>query len=151
MKLETKYSGEIEINEENIITFEHGVPSFEDEKKFVLLPFSNEPSPFYILQSVNTPGLAFVVMTPFQFFPNYEAKLSDSVIEQLEINDQEDVALFVILTVRETWAESTANLQGPIVINGKKQKGKQIALNDSEYKTKHPLGDVLTATGEKEG
>ncbi|WP_078594285.1 flagellar assembly protein FliW [Evansella clarkii] len=139
MQIETKYTGKTTIDRENIIAFEHGVPSFEEEKEFILLPFSDSPSPFYILQSVNTAGLAFVVMTPFQFFPQYEAKLTDSVIEQLEIEDKNDVAVFVILTLRDTLEKSTANLSGPIVINSRKQKGKQIVLSDTSYNTKHPL------------
>ncbi|UCZ52692.1 flagellar assembly protein FliW [Bacillus shivajii] len=148
MKIETKYAGEVEINEQNILKFEQGIPSFEEEKQFVLLPFNDQPSPFYILQSTNTTGLAFVVMTPFSFFPDYEAKLSDSTIEQLGIEEDKDVAIFVILTLRETLEESTANLRGPIVINSAKQKGKQIVLNDTDYETKHAL-KVPAASGQK--
>ncbi|MDQ0254531.1 flagellar assembly factor FliW [Evansella vedderi] len=150
MKIATKYAGEVEINPQNIIQFEHGIPSFEEEKQFILLPFSDSPSPFYILQSVATESLAFVVMTPFQFFPEYEVKLSDSVLEQLEMEDQQDVAIFTMLTLKETLQESTANLQGPIVVNSKAQKGKQIVLNESNYGTKHPLV-ALQASGKKEG
>ncbi|MDG5786672.1 flagellar assembly protein FliW [Evansella sp. AB-P1] len=149
MKIQTKFSGEVEINTQNIIQFEQGIPCFEDEKQFVLLPFSDSQSPFYILQSVTTEGLAFVVMTPFQFFPDYEAKLPDSVVEKLAIESEEDVALFVVLTLRESLQESTANLRGPIVVNSKKQLGKQIVLNESNYHTKHPLAK-LTAAGKGE-
>ncbi|WP_096190272.1 flagellar assembly protein FliW [Evansella halocellulosilytica] len=145
MKIETKYAGEMEVNEKNIITFQQGIPSFEDEKEFILLPFSEEPSPFYILQSVQTAGLAFVVMTPFSFFPDYELKLSDSTVEHLEIEQEEEVATFVVLTLKETLEESTANLRGPIIINGSKQKGKQIVLNESDYHTKHPLVTVAVS------
>ena len=150
MKIETKYAGKVEINPQNIIRFDNGIPSFEEEKEFILLPFSDNPTPFYILQSTNTEGLAFVVMTPFNFFPDYEAKLTDSVQEQLEIKDTTDVAIFVMLTLRDTLEDSTANLGGPIVINSKKQKGKQIVITDKDYHTKHPLA-VPAATGQKEG
>ncbi|MBU9721726.1 MULTISPECIES: flagellar assembly protein FliW [Bacillaceae] len=149
MKIETKYAGEVEINPNNIIQFEQGIPSFEEEKEFILLPYSEEQSPFYILQSVKTSGLAFMVMTPFTFFPDYEAKLSDSVIEQLAIEKQEDVALFVIITLRETLQESTVNLKGPIVVNSAAQKGKQVVLNDTAYHTKHALVAPVAA-GQKE-
>ncbi|SDZ33437.1 flagellar assembly factor FliW [Evansella caseinilytica] len=150
MMIETKYSGTIDINRDNIIVFEQGIPSFEEEKEFILLPFSKSPSPLYILQSVNTTKLAFVVMTPFTFFPDYEAKLPDSVLEKLEIEKKEDVALFVILTIKETLEKSTANLRGPIVVNSKKQLGKQIILDNSAYHTKHQL-PLAAAAPEKEG
>ncbi|PYZ92787.1 flagellar assembly protein FliW [Salipaludibacillus keqinensis] len=149
MNIETKYSGETDINESNIIQFEQGLPSFEEETSFVLLPFSEEPSPFFILQSTNTPGLALVVMTPFTFFPDYQAKLSDQTVEALDIEDEQEVALFVVLTLKDALEESTANLRGPIVMNRAKKKGKQIVLNESSYHTKHSL-EPVTASGKKE-
>ncbi|ADH98550.1 flagellar assembly protein FliW [Salisediminibacterium selenitireducens] len=139
MQIETKYSGTTTINEQNIITFEQGIPSFEEAKRYILLPFSDEPSPFYILQSVTEPGLAFVVMTPFSFFPEYEVELSDQTLEDLAIESEEEVALFVVLTLKETLETSTANLRGPIVVNSKKQLGKQVALNHPKYHTRHTL------------
>lgn len=138
MKIETKYLGEVEISEEKIIYFEQGIPSFLDETKFILLPF-DETTPFYILQSIVTPGLGFVVVSPFQFFPDYQVKLSDANIEALEIEKEEDVAVFVILTVQDPFTLTTANLQGPVVINTKNQQGRQIAMNDPKYTTKHLL------------
>ncbi|WP_280769572.1 flagellar assembly protein FliW [Salipaludibacillus daqingensis] len=150
MNIETKYSGKIDINENNIIEFEQGLPSFEEERSFILLPFNEEPSPFYILQSTNTAGLALVLMTPFTFFPDYEAKLSDQTLEALEIENEQDVALFVVLTLRDTLEESTANLRGPIVLNTTRKRGKQIVLNESSYHTKHEL-KPLTASAKKEG
>ena len=138
MRIETKYLGEVEIDESKIIEFENGIPSFLDEKKFIVLPFS-EDTPFFILQSVQTPGLAFVIVSPFEFFSDYHARLSDATIEALQIEQQEDVALFVILTVQEPFTNTTANLQGPLVINTKNQKAKQISISDTSYTTKHLL------------
>jgi flagellar assembly factor FliW len=148
LQIHTKYSGVTEINTENIITFNQGLPSFEEEKSFILLPFSEEPGPFSILQSTHTPGLALVVMTPFAFFPDYETTLSDQTLEALQIEKSEDVAVFVVLTLRDTLEESTANLRGPIIINTGKKVGKQIVLNDSTYHTKHSL-QTVTPPGKK--
>ncbi|WP_416147309.1 flagellar assembly protein FliW [Salipaludibacillus sp. HK11] len=150
MNIQTKYSGEIKINEENMIQFAQGLPSFEEEKSFILLPFSEEPSPFYILQSTTTPALGLVVMTPFSFFPDYQAKLSDQTLEALEIENEEDVAIFVVLTLRDSLEESTANLRGPIVINSTRKKGKQIGLSESSYHTKHALQPVTDSEKKEE-
>lgn len=138
MKIETKYLGELEVDESKVVHFESGIPSFQDEKKFIVLPFS-EDTPFFILQSLQTPELAFVIVSPFQFFPDYKADLTDATIEALTIEEQEDVAIFVILTVQEPFTNTTANLQGPIVINTKNQKARQVGLNNSSYTTKHLL------------
>lgn len=51
MEIKTAYMGKVEINPSNIISFEHGIPGFEDEKEFVQLPISDE-SVFQVLQSV---------------------------------------------------------------------------------------------------
>jgi flagellar assembly factor FliW len=138
MKINTKYLGEIEISEDNIIHFEAGIPSFLDEKKFILLPF-DESTPFYILQSVTTPELGFVVVSPFQFFPDYQVKLSDATIEALSIEKEDDVSIFTILTVQEPFTKTTANLQGPVVINCNNNQAKQISISDQNYTTKHLL------------
>lgn len=149
MEILTKYHGEIEINESEIIHFQQGIPSFLDEHQFYILPLA-EDSPFMIMQSVQTSSLAFVIVSPFDFFKDYEVKLTDQVIDVLEIEKQEDVALFVLLTIQEPFQNTTANLQGPIVINNMKKIGKQVILSDSDYRTKHLLINQLSSTGKEE-
>ncbi|NJP37056.1 flagellar assembly protein FliW [Alkalicoccus luteus] len=139
MQIETKYSGTVDINEANITVFPSGIPSFEAEKQFVLLPFAEETGPFYILQSVATAELAFIVMNPFTFFPDYEVELSDQTLEALHVSAEEDVSLFVMLTLKDSWQDSSANLRGPIVINHETRLGRQIVLAESSYSTKHAL------------
>lgn len=148
MKILTKYHGEVEIEETNIIHFEQGIPSFIDEKQFYILPFS-EDTPFLIMQSIQTPSLAFVIVSPFDFFIDYTAKLTDQTIEQLKIEKEEDVALYTILTIQEPFERTTANLQGPIVINTKEKLAKQIVLSDSNYCTKHYLLNQKTSVGQE--
>lgn len=149
MKIETRYHGEIEIDPKNIIHFEQGIPSFLDEKQFYIMPLVEE-SPFFIMQSVNTPNLAFVMVSPFDFFRDYSVKLSDSDIEQLEIESEKDVVIFSILTIQEPFEKTTANLQGPIVINSKRKLGKQVILSNSPYKTKHLLINKMMPVGKEE-
>lgn len=146
MKIHTKYHGEVDIQESKIIRFEQGIPSFLDEKQFYIMPFADE-GPFLIMQSVQTPSLAFVVVSPFDFFNDYSVKLPQNVLDSLEIESQEQVALFVILTIQEPFQNTTANLQGPIVINDAKKIGKQVILSDSPYKTKHSLTSKLSPAG----
>ncbi|MGY4688917.1 flagellar assembly protein FliW [Salibacterium sp. K-3] len=136
MKLQTKYFGDITVQEDSIIRFDNGLPAFEDETAFVLLPFSSDEV-FFILQSIHTPQLAFVVTDPFQFFQDYQVDVPDTVVEQLDIEKQEDVALFVMLTLEEPFSKTTANLQAPVVINMTQQKGKQHILSESPYDRKH--------------
>jgi len=137
MNIATKYHGEIEIHEADIVRFEQGVPGFLDEKQFVLLPLHD--TPFVILQSIKTPALGFVMIEPFSYFPTYEIDLDDATCEQLSLKAEKDVAVYVILTVAEPFDDTTANLQAPVVINVHKRLGKQVILTNAPYKTKHRL------------
>ncbi|MCP3761232.1 flagellar assembly protein FliW [Domibacillus sp. A3M-37] len=138
MKIETKYHGEKEIEQEDIITFSNGIPGFENEKKFVLLAFPDN-NVFYALQSVSTPDLSFVVTDPFSFFVDYNVKIDDATIDSLAIKKEEDVTLLNILTLRDPFEETTANLQAPIVINKKTHSGRQVILTGTPYETRHNL------------
>ncbi|KAA6474983.1 flagellar assembly protein FliW [Bacillus swezeyi] len=139
MIIKTKYHGETQIQEEQMIVFENGLPGFSDEQKFVILPLS-EDSPFVVLQSVQTEELAFIVASPFIFFKDYGFDLEETTVELLEIESGEDVEVMAILTIEEPFEKSTANLIAPIVVNRKKMLAKQVILHDSPYQTKHPIG-----------
>lgn len=136
MKINTKYHGEIEVKSEDVVTFEHGIPGFGEEKQFVLLPLP-ENEWFHILQSVKTSQLGFVVTDPFLFFKEYDFELDQSSVESLGNPAEKEVQVLSILTVRESLNESTANLQAPIIINLANHKGKQVILTNSDYQTKH--------------
>lgn len=138
MNLQTKYQGEVEINSHDIITFDNGIPGFLDERKFIILPLPDNKA-ISILQSVNTSELAFVIADPFIFFKDYEFSLDDQTIYQLEVKDETEIYVKVILTIQDPFNKSTANLQGPIIVNTNINKAKQLILKNSVYKTKHPL------------
>lgn len=138
MKIQTKYHGEITIEDSQIVHFENGLPGFFEEKKFVILPLT-EDQVYLILQSVQTPAIAFVITNPFLFFKDYEFKLDDGIVEKLGIKDVNDVQVFNILTVQDPFEKTTINLQAPIVINVKNKHAKQVILNHENYTTREPL------------
>ncbi len=138
MKTETKYHGLIELQEEEVINFPNGVPGFIEEKEFAVIPFTEEGT-FYILQSVKTPGLGFVLTNPFAFFQDYDFNLENQAVDILELDSPEDVTVYTVLTMADPFHLTTANLQAPVVVNTKKKLGKQVILTGSPYQTKHNL------------
>ncbi|MGN7296512.1 flagellar assembly protein FliW [Ferdinandcohnia sp. SAFN-114] len=136
MKIDTKYHGEIHIEEKDIITFANGIPGFLEEKKFIFLPFG-EDTGISIMQSVSNAGLAFVVTNPFLFLKEYDFTIDDQVVEQLQLESVKDVTVYVILTVQDPFENTTANMQAPVVINSRKQLAKQVILTNTSYQTKH--------------
>lgn len=143
MKIETKYHGQVEISEEDIIQFEQGVPGFEDEQQFTILPLDDEKV-FYILQSTQTAPLGFIITNPFHFLKEYDFKIEENYVEQLQLENAKDAAVYVILTVAENFKDSTANLQAPVIVNLKNNKGKQIILTNTTYQTKQKLFQLTT-------
>jgi flagellar assembly factor FliW len=143
MKIKTKYHGMIEVEETEFIHFEHGIPGFIEEKDFILLPMDVE-SPFFIMQSKQTPELGFVVTNPFHFFKDYEFDLLEHDKESLEIKNETDIQLFTILSVKEPFSETTANLKAPIVINISSKLAKQVILNDTSYSARHKIIHKVT-------
>ena len=75
-KVNTIRFGEVEVAEDKVVHFADGIPAFEDEHEFVIVPYDEE-SPYVFLQSLTTPDLAFLMTVPFVFFPDYEFELDD--------------------------------------------------------------------------
>ncbi|MGE7761807.1 flagellar assembly protein FliW [Peribacillus sp. NPDC097895] len=147
MILQTKFHGEIELPEEEIYRFDSGIPGFLEEKQFCLLTLDD--TPFFVLQSIETKQVAFIMTNPFDVFRDYEVKLTDEVLSSLQIETEQEVVTFVILTIQDPFNETTANLQAPIIINSTKKTGKQLIMSGSEYGTKHRLIEPLVEQGEK--
>ncbi|MGE7914509.1 flagellar assembly protein FliW [Lysinibacillus xylanilyticus] len=139
MKIITKFLGEIEIVEQDILTFEHGLLGLENEKKFVLLPIDAD-LPLTILQSVDNAEIGFVVGYPFAFKKDYSFDISEDDRVQLQIEKEEDVLTYSIVTMKETFQDSTINLLAPLIINMDKKCGKQIVLQDNKsYPLRFPM------------
>lgn len=146
MLIETSTWGSLEITEEQVYQFPKGIPGFEQETKFALL--SLEEGPFAYLQSLNEKELAFVVVDPFVFYPDYEFELPEN--ESKELSLQEDqVYVRSIVTLKDPIENSSLNLLAPIVMNSIARTGKQIVLHNSPYRTNHPLW-VEPAEGSKD-
>ena len=138
-KVDTLRFGTIEIEDDKIVHFAHGIPAFEEEKEFVIIPYDSE-SPYLFMQSLSTPDLAFLITIPFLFFPDYEFELDDAVQKELGIKDQEDMLIYAIITIPQGKIEDmTANLTAPVVLNKKNMQAKQVVLEKGGYTTKHRL------------
>ena len=138
MKINTKYHGEMELKEEDILHFEKGIPGFPSQTKFVQIPLT-EDGLFQVLQSITDADIGFIITDPFFFKKDYDFVLEDGVVESLEIQRTEEVKVSVIITPQEPFNESTANLQAPVIINISNNKARQVILTNTTYLTKHPL------------
>lgn len=138
MIVNTLSFGELKIEPEDIYDFANGIPGFEENHRFIIV----QPDPemqFCYIQSVEESNLAFLVCNPFIFYTDYDFQLSETNQQELNIENEADVAVWSVVSVDRQSNEVTMNLLAPIVVNIHKKRGKQIILHDSDYKIKHKL------------
>ena len=138
MQFISKIHGEIEYVQKDIITFNKGLPGLNQLKKFILLDLQ-EYEPFKLLQSLEDDEIALIVTSPYEFFNDYEIKLSEETIKNLYIDSPNQVMIVTTVTLNSDVKKITTNLQGPIIINTSNNLGEQIILDNSKYKVKSPL------------
>lgn len=148
MKVNTKAYGLKDVDERQRITVPAGLFGYEKLKEYVLL--DAERQPFYYLQSMDTAGLCFILISPFLFRPDYELNISDDELAEIGLTDQKNALVFSIVTIPSD-GPMTANLQGPLVINRDTRLGKQVILGDPQWKTKHNIMEELAGNSPKEG
>jgi flagellar assembly factor FliW len=122
----------VDIQQQHIVHLPLGLLGFEHIKQYVLL---TEPGqePFQWLQVINDPSLAFVVISPFEVFPDYQPDLTEEDVDFLDLCSAADALIYNIVTIRPNGV-STVNLKGPIVLNRFTLRGKQlIPANAAHY------------------
>ena len=139
MIIKTTRFGEMEIDENRIIHFPEGLVGFPGDREYVLMEHK-QGSAFMWLQSLTSPELAFVIMNPFQVYPNYLKDISPEEEKALKPGSNETIMIFGIVTIPGgRAAESTVNLMGPVIIDPETKEGKQVILAGSGYNHRHPL------------
>ena len=138
--------GQLEIPKNKIITMAKPVLGFEELTKFCRVEL-DEFKPFMWLQSVDDPAVAFIVVNPALFYPDYRIDINPNEIAEIEATDPALIETYVIASVPAEWIDMTINLQGPILINTQNYKAKQLVLVNSKYQIKHQVFDKTeTAT-----
>jgi flagellar assembly factor FliW len=136
LKVKTTRFGEIQVEAHDTVELPHGLVGFPELKTFVLLDHDKD-SPFKWLQSMDDGAIAFVVINPLLFRPDYSVEVPEAEVKDLELTSEEDAVISVIITLPTDPQEMTANLKAPLVFNLKNRKGRQIILNSSNYLTRH--------------
>jgi flagellar assembly factor FliW len=142
MKIATTRFGAVEVAEHEVLEFERGLFGFEDVHRFVLLDRA-ERSPIKLLQAVDRPELTFAVMEPFLICPDYDLSLSEAEAAHIGWWQEPEILVFVVLGMSDPPSEMTANLKGPIVVNGRLRRGLQIVMPGDRYPARYRVFDGL--------
>lgn len=141
MKIDTKYFGTVDIEEEKIIHFENGIPGFEEYKDYTLIyDIGTEEKTFFSwLQSVNEKNLAFPVVNPLNVDENYNPMVEDELLAPLGDITNENMLVLLLATIPQDVKKSSVNMKAPLIINSDNRKGMQIIVENEEYEIKHKI------------
>jgi flagellar assembly factor FliW len=130
--------GNCDVRSDSVLTFPNGILGFPDCRRYVILDHDTD-APFKWLQSLDEPGLAFVILDPATFHPEYNVQAPHEALLEVDGKDDDELILSVLLTIPSNDPTGiTANLRGPLLMNPRTKLCKQLILSDN-YPTRFPL------------
>lgn len=143
MKIDTTRFGTIEIDEKEVINFPDGIIGISVNANFVLVP--HKPgSPLMWLQSVTEPAIAFIVMNPLMFLPEYVRDVIRNSPWRIDDDTCGDFSIYgIVIIPKEDKTNIQINLLAPIVINKKDKQGAQIVIQTGNYKVDEPVAPYV--------
>jgi len=129
----------IEIDDDRILQFEHGLLGFSSYRRYALLQ-PDDRGVFFWLQSLEAPDLAFVVTDPALWVPDYAAQIRPEQAAEVGLAEPGEAQVLVIVNRRDETL--TANLQGPLVVNPRTCRGLQVVMLDRRWAVRHELMKV---------
>lgn len=152
MRANTRIFGEIEVEEEKIISFTNGIIGFPNLRKFTLIfdEEKKEKASISWLQSLDDPELAFPVMDPLAVCPDYNPSVEDELLKTQGEIAPEHLFVLVTVTVPKDIEDLAVNLKAPLIINTETRKASQLIV-ESDYPVKFKIYDMVKNTKEKVG
>lgn len=129
--------GEIEFATEDVVTLSDGLLGFEENTRYVVLQHG-DGGPFRWLQSIEDANLAFLIVDPAYFVPEYAPLLENSQAQALGLTEGTPRLVYTIVTIPKGKPEEmTLNLAGPIVINAQTRMACQVIVEDESCSVRH--------------
>ncbi|MEI6512969.1 MAG: flagellar assembly protein FliW [bacterium] len=149
MTFETARFGNVDVEDTAVMTMTEGLYGFPHLHRFVVIQHK-EGSPYRWLQSVDDPAIAFLVIDPWEFKPDYALTVSDTDAEVLNLTEETPKIVYTIVTIPPGNPQAmTVNLAGPVVVNLEDQMGRQIVVDSDEYHTRHSVLEEMQMSSVK--
>ncbi len=143
MEISTRLFGNIEVENEKVISFDNGLIGFETLKKYMLIHDTEKETAISWLQSIEDKDVAFPVVDPLFVLPGYNPIIEDELVENLGELNEEEILVLAIVTAANEKEKISANLKAPIIINASTLKAIQIIVENKEYNVKHLIYDMI--------
>ena len=132
--------GEVPLSDDRLIEFPAGLLGFADCRRYVLADLPGREAAFRLLQSVDEPELAFLVL-PLDLS---EGPIGRSDLEQVcsELGlEWRSLVALAIVTLRQEGGEVqvSVNLKAPLLVDSRRQCGRQHVFAGDTYPLRHDL------------
>ena len=111
-----------------VVEVRGGLLGFPELTRFALVKMNNEGL-VYRLQSLESEAVNFVVVPAVSFFPTYAPIVDDEVAERFNLAAGADVLVLLIVTLGETFKQSTVNLMAPLLLDRRCTHRRQLMLH----------------------
>ena len=135
MIYKTRDFGEREIPDSKVIIFKQPVFGFDDYKRYTLIFDEEIGEQIVWLQSLEEPGLCFLLFNPSQYEDFYRPEITE---ENEKLLGTGDYACWTVLSLKDDFEASTVNLKSPVIINTTTGVAAQIIL-EQDYPVRHPI------------
>lgn len=153
MRVQTKFFGEVELDDNKVIEFPNGIIGFEDFKKFAIIYDIEDDRDTKIswLQSLEEPILALPVVDPLAVTTEYAPMIEDELLKPLGNPADEDLLFLLVMTVPSDMTKVTANMKAPVIISTEERKGVQLIVDNADYPVKFNVYESVQKMKEKAG
>lgn len=135
MIYKTRDFGEREIPDSKVIIFKQPIFGFEDYTRYTLIFDEEIGEQIVWLQSLEEPGLCFLLFNPSQFEDFYKPEITE---ENEKLLGTGDYVCWTVLSLKEDFEASTVNLKSPVIINSTTGVAAQVLL-EQDYPVRHPI------------
>ena len=153
MRVQTKFFGEVELDDNKVIEFPNGIIGFEDFKKFAIIYDIEDDRDTKIswLQSLEEPTLALPVVDPLAVTTEYAPMIEDELLKPLGNPADEDLLFLLVMTVPSDMKKFPANMKAPVIISTEERKGVQLIVDNADYPVKFNVYESVQKMKEKAG
>ena len=142
MKMDTERFGELEVDKNDIVVFKEGLLGFEKFKKFFVVDPGDQTLILW-LQSGEQREVAFPIIEPKIFKPDYVVKLLPAELAGLGLESIAHASIYCVLTIPKVVTEMSANLKAPIIINNQTRVAQQVVLQNSKLEVCYKMYQQL--------
>lgn len=138
MKIDTSRFGKLEVDKSDVIVFREGLLRFERLRKFFIVDPGDRTLILW-LQSIEDNTVAFPILEPKIFKPDYSIKLLPAELAALKLEGLVHASVYTILTIPKEVTNMSANLKAPVIINVKTNEARQTVLQDNSLEVRYSM------------